>query len=118
VVIPLLVFPFVIGIWVLVLSSIGWISKVEEQGFLFRPILGRETYYDYSVFRLPVKEESSGWRRVLLPFAGSVFLKLRRNICVFLRDADLDRQFLSAVSRAHDNRHAAVPANKERSPTA
>jgi hypothetical protein len=94
--------------WVNLLRGAGWISRIEEDGFLFRPILGRETYYDYSVFRLPVKEENSGWRRVLLPFAGSVFLRLRRNVCVFLRDADLDRQFLSAVSRARDNR-TAVP---------
>lgn len=97
--ISLVVFVFVFLGWGLVLSSCGWISRVDKHGFLFRPIVGRETYFALSTFRLPASEERSGWRRILLPFAGKRFLKLRRNICVFLRDSDIDRDFLSLVSK-------------------
>lgn len=98
-IISLMVFVFVFLVWALVLSSSGWVSRVDEQGFLFRPILGKETYYELSAFRLPAREERSGWRRILLPFSGKTFLRARRNICVFLRDADIDNKFLSLVSR-------------------
>jgi hypothetical protein len=89
---------FVVTVWFLALSTMGRATQFDENGMVFKPLVGRTKTFLWREFDGPATQWAGPLPRVVLRRADRTFWSFRQAVVVLLDASSYSSDFLAVVA--------------------
>src|SRR5688572_30057103 len=88
---------FVLSIWLMMLNQWGHVDLVSEEGFVFKPFLGKAIVLTWSDLRGPFRIHKDFMPHMTIGLASAGFTSLRPSLAVLLRFNQQDQALVDQM---------------------